>query len=161
MSHPTYRTFLAVMLGFAIMYCTACSTQTPPSPPSSNSAVPQDSRTKVATPPSEAPRASAPKENTVKATDLAKEYEGDKKATNDKYGYKRLSVEGIVDEITVDGLDTTKQLIILKGEGKRVVNCQMSQKADESVKPGQTVVIRGDYTGNAAFLKLSDCEVAK
>jgi hypothetical protein len=97
----------------------------------------------------------------MKATDLAKEYEGDRTATSDKYASKRLSVEGVVDAIDVYGLDTTKQLITLKGEGKRVVNCVMSQKVGESVKPGQAVVIRGEYTGNAGVLRLSDCEVAK
>ena len=104
----------------------------------------------------------------VTAADLAKEFEADPAAAEEKYGDKYLEVTGVV-ERTGTGRGGVPFIILHAGDeaAKVKIECHfdtMDQVGAGWVRrlaAGQTVTVRGEYDGRVSNVQLRECVLLK
>lgn len=98
----------------------------------------------------------------ISAMVLTREYEENAIATEDKYKDKILEVSGIIESIDRDILSTA--YITLKGANYRSVQCMFPLSEEKSLgvlKKGQSVVVRGEVSGELINVLLKGCKVVQ
>lgn len=94
----------------------------------------------------------------ITATNLAKEYAADEKATDAKYLNKAIEVTGTVSE-TETNQDGGLMVILDSGDPTSGVQCTMRDKTAKAAK-GQNLTIKGFCSGNSITgVLLTDCVI--
>lgn len=114
---------------------------------------------------------------TIPARHLLQEFRDDAEAADRKYRGKYLVVAGVVEKAGRQGRGQVPFVVLHGGDEKGPIKIECFFFPDgggaddddndegafvpERVRPGDTVVVRGEYDGRVTNVKLSECELGK
>lgn len=97
---------------------------------------------------------------TMSAAELQKEFESDEQQANEKYMNKTFEITGEIGSVKKEGNRITSIILKTDNDLSSVICTFRNELDEEKFKPGNTIKVRGEFSGFLMDVLLNNCVIS-